>query len=500
MQRFPAQTVTDTFRLPDSLSGFPVHLVGIKGTGMAALAEILSARGARITGSDTAEKFYTDALLQRLSIPYREHFAAENLPADAQLVVHSAAYRKDENPELIAATTRGIPSLSYPEALGLLSGVSDSSGISGVHGKSTTTALCGAILKEWGFPATVLVGAEVPSFGGRSTLVQGERFLVAETCEYRRHFLNFHARRIVITSIEPDHLDYFHDLEDMLSAFTSYGTSLQPGGALIYCHDDPGARTAAARIRAQRTDLVMIPYGRSADGRFNVSSEQPGNGRTSFTLEGWRTTFTLKIPGAHNVLNAAAALALCSLLWAAERDERMRGVPRRDESAAMDVTAAARAIESFTGSRRRSEIIGEAGGVLFMDDYAHHPTAIEKTLAGIRTFYPERRLVVDFMSHTYSRTRALLPGFGRCFHGADTVILHRIYASAREQDDGGITARDLYQEVSRSHPRVQYFEEPIDAAPFLVSELRPGDLFLTMGAGDNWKLGRELLATIRGAR
>lgn len=492
--------MTEKFRLPESLSGFPVHLVGIKGTGMAALAEILSARGARITGSDTAEKFYTDALLQHLFIRYRECFAAENLPADARLVVHSAAYRKDENPELIAAAARGIPTLSYPEALGLLSGVSDSSGISGVHGKSTTTALCGAILKEWGFPATVLVGAEVPSFGGRSTLVQGDRFLVAETCEYRRHFLNFRAKRIVITSIEPDHLDYFRDLEDMLSAFTSYGTSLPPGGALIYCNDDPGARTAAARIHAQRTDLVMLPYGRSAAGPFNVSREEAGNGRTRFALAGWQSPFTLRIPGAHNVLNAAAALALCSLLWEAERDERMGGVPRRGEGAAMDVTAAARAIESFTGSRRRSEIVGEAGGVLFMDDYAHHPTAIEKTLAGIRSFYPERRLVVDFMSHTYSRTRALLPEFGKCFHAADSVILHRIYASAREQDDGGITAGDLYQEVLRNHPRVKYFPEPIDAAPFLVSELKPGDLFLTMGAGDNWKLGRELLSMFGGAR
>jgi len=490
--------VTENLRLPDSLAGFPVHLVGIKGTGMAALAEILSARGARITGSDTAEKFYTDALLQHLSIPYRECFAADNLPADAGLVVHSAAYRRDENPELMAASARGIPVLSYPEALGLLSGVSDSSGISGVHGKSTTTALCGAILKEWGFPATVLVGAEVPAFGGRSTLVQGDRFLVAETCEYRRHFLNFRPARIVITSIEPDHLDYFRDLEDMLSAFTSYGISLPPRGALIYCQDDPGARAAAARIYAQRGDLVMIPYGRSAAGPFKIIREEPGSGRTIFALAGWPNQFTLRIPGAHNVLNASAALALCSLLWTAERNERMRGVPRSD--APTDVAAAARALESFTGSRRRSEIVGEAGGILFMDDYAHHPTAIEKTLAGIRDFYPERRLVVDFMSHTYSRTRALLPEFGKCFHSADSVILHRIYASAREQDDGGTTARELYEAVARSHPRVQYFEEPADAAPFLVSELKTGDLFLTMGAGDNWKLGRQLLRTIKETR
>ena len=201
--------MTEPFRFPESLQGYRVHLVGIKGTGMAALAEILSSRGASITGSDTSEKFYTDAVLQRLSIPYREGFAAANLPEDAQLVVHSAAYRKEENPELRAAAERGIPTLIYPEALGALSALADSSGISGVHGKSTTTAMCGVILKEWGLPATVLVGAEVPGFGSRSTLLQGDRYLVAETCEYRRHFLNFRPRRIVITSIEPDHLDYF---------------------------------------------------------------------------------------------------------------------------------------------------------------------------------------------------------------------------------------------------------------------------------------------------
>ena len=234
----------------------------------------------------------------------------------------------------------------------------------------------------------------------------------------------------------------------------------------------------------------MIPYGRSASGPFKVSREEPGSGLTRLTLAGWRNEFTLKIPGAHNVLNAAAALALCSLLWTAERGA----------DAPMDAAGAARALESFAGSRRRSEIVGEAGGILFMDDYGHHPTAIENTLAGIRSFYPDRRLIVDFMSHTYSRTRALLSEFGRCFHGADSVILHHIYASAREQDDGGITARDLYEEVARSHPRVKYFPDPMDAAPFLVSELKPGDLFLTMGAGDNWKLGRELLSTIRGAR
>jgi UDP-N-acetylmuramate--alanine ligase len=478
--------MAEAFTLPQSLSGFRVHLVGIKGTGMAALAEVLSARGARVSGSDTPEKFYTDAVLQRLGIPFNEGFSEENLPPDAALVVHSAAYRKDENPELGAALSKGIPTIMYPEALGLLSRASDASGVSGVHGKSTTTALCGALLKEWGLPATVIVGAEVPTFGNRSTLVQGERYLVAETCEYRRHFLNFRPQRIVITSVEPDHLDYFRDLEDMLDAFEAYGQSLPLAGQVIYCADDAGARTAAARIAARRDDLVMVPYGRNAEGPFRIVREEAGEGFSRFSLAGWRASFTLRVPGAHNVLNAAAAFALCSLLW-----ERERGV-----QSPVDLDAAARAFASFTGSRRRSEIVGEEAGVLVMDDYAHHPTAIEKTLAGIRSFFPARRLVVDFMSHTYSRTQALLSEFGRAFGPADVVILHRIYASAREANLGGVSGSDLFNEVSRNHPRAHYFEQPMDALPFLLSELAAGDLFVTMGAGDNWKLGRELLRAL----
>jgi UDP-N-acetylmuramate--alanine ligase len=478
------------FHLPESLHGYHVHLVGIKGTGMAALAEILQSRGAVITGSDTGEKFYTDAVLRRLSIPFAEGFAAENLSGDVQLVVHSAAYRKEDNPELRRAVERGIPALIYPEALGALSAQSDSSGISGVHGKSTTTAMCGMILKEWKLPATVLVGAEVPGFGSRSTLVQGDRYLVAETCEYRRHFLNFRPGRIVITSIEPDHLDYFKGLPDMLAAFEEYGLNLAGGGTLIFCADDEGAREAARRIHAQRSDIVLIPYGRTAGGAWRISEEEQGSGRILFRMEGMGQEFQLKIPGAHNVLNAAAALALCAELWRAEPDRQDR-VP--------DWEGAARALASFTGSRRRSEIVGEAAGVLFMDDYAHHPTAIQKTLAGLRSFYPGRRLLVDFMSHTYSRTHALLAEFGKCFGPADEVFLHKIYASARELNEGGVTGADLYREVSRSHPHVLYFDEPSDAVAPLAAELRPGDLFITMGAGDNWKIGQELLK-LRGGR
>jgi UDP-N-acetylmuramate--alanine ligase len=467
--------------LPSSLEGYAVHFVGIKGTGMTALAEVLSARGARVTGSDTAEKFYTDEILKRLKIPVLEGFSARHIPAGAKLVIHSAAYSRDDNPELLEARRRKTPIINYPEALGILSVSCDSTAVSGVHGKSTTTAMCGVILKAWGFPATVIVGTEVPAFGGRSTLVQGEKYLVAETCEYRRHFLNFHPQRIAITSIDADHLDYFKDLGDISEAFTTFGCALPDRGTLVYCADDAGASEAANRIRSARGDITIVPYGVNTDGDFRVTELIQGQGRTTFSLAGFPVQFTLKVPGAHTVLNAACALALCSGLWRAER-----------AGEDMDADAAARALAEFTGSRRRSEILGEAGGVTFIDDYAHHPTAVEKTLAGYAVFYSGRRIIVDFMPHTYSRTKTLLSEFGRCFGPANEVILNGIYASAREAGAGTVSGRDLYEEVSRNHPRVSYVERPEDAVDFIAERLQPGDVFVTMGAGNNWTIGREI--------
>jgi UDP-N-acetylmuramate--alanine ligase len=468
--------------LPVSLAGHAVHLVGIKGTGMTALAEVLSARGARLTGSDTVEKFYTDEILSKLGIPVSEGFEASHVPVDAGLVVHSAAYSQSDNPELIAAARRGIPMVTYPEALGILSKGMDSSAVSGVHGKSTTTALCGVILKAWDFPATVIVGTEVPAFDGRSALVRGDEYLVAETCEYRRHFLNFRARRIAITSVDSDHLDYFRDLEDILDAFGAFGGTLPVGGTLVYCADDSGACAAAARIRKTRKDLGFIPYGRNAEGDFRIERLSPGPGETRFSLKGLRRELSLRVPGEHMALNAACALALCREMWRS-----------RSGAKEPDMDAAADALAAFSGCRRRSEVVGEAGGVLFLDDYAHHPTAVEKTLEGFAAFYPGRRLVVDFMPHTYSRTKALLSRFGACFGPAHEVILHGIYASAREARDGGVSGRDVYDEVSKNHRRVFYYERPEESIPHISSTLREGDVFITMGAGDNWKIGRRIL-------
>jgi len=474
---------------PASLAGYRVHLVGIKGTGMAALAEILVRRGAAVSGSDGTERFYTDALLARLGIPYREGFAAANVEPGVRLVIHSPAYSPEEHVELREALARGIPVLSYPQALGRLSAAADSSGVAGTHGKTTTTALAGTLLDALGLPVTVLVGSEVAGFGGRSTLVRGERYFVAETCEYRRHFLHFRPRRLVVTGVEADHLDYYRDLEDVLEAFVSYVRLLPPGGTLIYGSDDPGARAVVERARAERGDLRLLPYGEGAEGAFRLEQVQSADGRTRFRLRGLPGEFSLRLPGRHMAWNAAAALALAGVL--------LEGEGRT--LAGRELEGLRAALAEFRGTRRRSEVVGEAGGVLFLDDYGHHPTEIRATLEGYKSFYPGRRLVVDFMPHTYSRTRALLPQFAECFAPADAVVLHRVYASAREQDHGGVDGRTLYREVALRHPAVEYYEEPLEAVDALAGRLAAGDLFVTMGAGDNWKVGRALLERLGGS-
>ena len=469
--------------LNSSLRGAPIHLTGIKGTGMAALAELLHKRGVVVTGSDTHEKFYTDEVLTRLGIPYVEEFSAENIHAGLKMVVYSAAYDPLVNPELVKARELGIPIIVYPEALGLLSLGCDSSAVAGVHGKTTTTALIGAILKRLDFPASILAGSAVSSFDGTSTAVLGDEYFIAETCEYRRHFLHFHPRRIILTSVEADHLDYFKGYDDVRNAFLTFCGRLPPDGALIYCADDPGASEVANAVRAQGNRAELVPYGRSAEGRFAIDSVELHPGATSFRLRGMAgRALSLRIPGNHTVLNAAAAVALVSLLFEDKYGHTM-------SDGELDRVAAG--LAEFAGSKRRSEIVGEAGGVLFIDDYGHHPTAIRTTLAGLRAFYPHRRIILDFMSHTYSRTEALIDEFAVCFSDADMVILHKIYASAREKS-GTVTGRDLFRRVAENHRAVHYFEEVEDAVPFCEQTLRPGDLFVTMGAGNNWVLGRRL--------
>jgi UDP-N-acetylmuramate--alanine ligase len=477
--------------------GSSVYFIGVKGTGMCALAELLHTTGYRVSGSDGPDVFYTDAILKSLGIPYYEGFSPGHIRDGFDLVIYSAAYSFETNSEMAEARRRGLPVIKYTDALGLYSANFDSSGIAGVHGKTTTTAMAGHIARGAGLPARILAGSAVKGFNDRSTLNLGNKYFIAETCEYRRHFLSFHPRRIILTSVESDHQDYYPTYESIRDAFVEYCRLLPPGGELIYCADDPGAREVAAMAAegpgGTPSSLRLVPYGFSAAGDYRILSYKAAEERAELRLAGFPEELYIRIPGRHQALNAAAALALCASIMAKET-----GLVRPCGWAPEMREGLRKALEEFSGSRRRSEILGEAGGILFMDDYAHHPTAIKTTLEGLRAFYPRRRIIVSFMSHTYTRTASLLNEFAGSFKDADVVFLHKIYASARERYNGGVSGRTLFEKARENRDNVYYTGEPLEAAGPLKDMLRPGDLFLTMGAGDNWPLGNSLYHYYRG--
>jgi UDP-N-acetylmuramate--alanine ligase len=467
-----------------------VYFVGIKGTGVCALAELMFNAGLKCSGSDIPEVFYTDAILNELGIPYYNGYDAAHINSEIDVLIYSSAYSTDTNPELERARELNIPMVKYADALGEWSARFDSTGVCGVHGKTTTTAICGIITRAANIPAQILVGSA--AFEGRSTLCLGDKYFIAETCEYREHFLSFRPRRIILTSVEWDHQDYFKTYESIRDAFVNYCRLLPEGGQLIYCADDPGANEVVDIIAKEKRKIDLVPYGFTASGDYKITSYNAQDKKAVFFVAGIPGQFKLSIPGRHEALNATAALALVVSLNGNALNEKQIQSIKND-------------LEGFKCAKRRSEIIGEAKGIIFMDDYGHHPTAIKTTLEGIKSFYPKRRIIVSFMSHTYSRTSKLLKGFSECFNDADILFLHKIYASAREDYDvpveqGGINGKTLYEKAASVRGRETYYIEEIDDAFQPISELlKPGDIFLTMGAGNNWPLGEKLFAYFNGA-
>jgi len=461
-----------------------IFFVGIKGSGMAALAVLLKSRGFKVTGSDVDDVFFTDQFLNNNHISYGD-FAPERVD-EAGLVIYSAAYDPQEHPQLLRAVEKKIPILVYPEALGSLSRDAYSVAVSGIHGKTTTTALIGSMVKETNLSASLLVGSLVNQFNNSQVWTQGSRIFIAETCEYRRHFLHFNPSLLLITSLEEDHLDYFKDLDDIKNAFEEFCNKLPAGGTIIYCHDDNNLVQFIEQYKKNRRDIIFIPYGFSAKGKFKITESYLKSEKQEFFLEGFYPRWILNVPGTHNVLNAAGAIAVLVELY--KKEEISLGT--------FDLELWRQGLASFNGTKRRAEIIGNVDNILFMDDYAHHPTALKKTIGGLREFYPDRRIIVDFMSHTYSRTESLLQDFSTAFTDADIVILHKIYASAREKK-GNISGETLWNEVKKHHSQVSYYQEPEEALNDLKSLLQPGDLFVTMGAGNNWEIGPLLLEAVQ---
>lgn len=503
--------------LPSDFTNSRIHLVGIKGTGMAALTEILVSLKAVVSGSDVSDRFYTDDILEKLGIKVLP-FSQENITSDISLVIYSAAYDVSKNADLIAAKQKKIPIMLYTEALGNLSKKFFSCAISGVHGKTSTTGIAGTILSELDLPAEILSGSAINSFGGHCTFAtnnfnsNADNIFVAETCEYKKHFLSFSAEIIVITSVESDHQDFFPTYESMRDAFVEFAQKLPQNAKLIYCADDAGATEVAEIISKKRRNIKLIAYGQKANGAYKIAfgdikdAKQffkisiPNKDQNANTIEDKNENtilheFAMRVPGRHEALDAAAAVALCCEL-----------LMLRKKNPCDYVAQIKKGLLKFSGGKRRSEIIAEGkiknNPVIIIDDYAHHPTAIKTTLAGFRDFFKDRKIIVDFMSHTYSRTASLLSEFADSFESADEVILHKIYASAREAEScNQVSGKTLFEKTkSKKQNCVFYFEEPLDCVDFVISELEKkcesqfsgGYLFVTMGAGDNWKVAKSV--------
>lgn len=443
-----------------------IYIVGIKGTGMTTLAQVLQGNGKHVEGSDTTETFFTDAVLQRSGIVVHEGFSPKNLPANVDLVLYSTAYTKD-HPEIQEAMKRDLPLLTYPEALGELFLSYEGVSIAGSHGKTTTTAMIGSVLRDAGRDPTVLVGAPIPAFGGNAVIGRSN-LLVVETDEYQNKFTRYAPRHLVVTNIDHDHPDFFPTARSYRDAFAAFIAKLPRDGILVTNVND--ADTVSI-LRDLGRSSVTFGTG-DCDVAITSAGWQDARNVVRLTWKGNEYALRLLVPGKHNAENAAAAFAFCVTFGVAPQT----------------VIAT---LEAFTGTARRFQFVGEFQGAQIIDDFAHHPTEIAAAVAAARDRFPDSRIVTVFHPHTYSRTKMFLREFADALTGDANVVLE-VFGSARETARD-VTSNDLIA-LMRSGEN-HYAVTLADAERLLRDLVRPGDVVLLLGAGEAWKLAGLLGAT-----
>ena len=437
-----------------------IHFVGIGGIGMSGIAEILSARGLRVSGCDLKRSAATDLLQQRGFTVFTGHDPAHLDGVDA--VVVTAAVR-GQNAEIDDAARRGIAVIPRKEMLGAITAEKRTVGVSGTHGKTTTTAMIALVLEEAGLDPSVLVGGMLRNLGSNAKSGAGDVFVV-EADEYDRTFHHLRPDVAVVTNIEADHLEYYGSLQHILDAFRTFLDGLRPGGVVIGCADDP----AVARL-LDATGVRVVRYGLGNGAELTARNLQFHERGSTFEVEGVGFV-KLFVPGEHNVRNALAAIGVARELGVAGH-------------------TIAQALSKFLGVDRRFQILGDFAGALVVDDYAHHPTEIRATLDAARSGYPKRRIVALFQPHLYSRTRDFAREFGESLGRADVAIVAPIYA-AREKPIEGISA----QIIADGAARVEFLDR---SNAEIVAELRrrlePNDVFIAMGAGDVHEIAEALV-------
>ena len=446
-----------------------IHFVGIGGIGMSGIAELLLNLGYRVSGTDLRATD-TTRRLERLGARVSQGHSAEAI-AGADVVVTSSAVSR-QNPEVVAALEQHIPVIQRAEMLAELMRLKKYGiAVAGSHGKTSTTSMVSWLLHLAGLDPTVVIGGKVDSLGGNAKLGEGE-FLVAEADESDGSFLKLSPVIEVVTNIDLEHLDYYRDLEHIKEVFVQFMERIPFYGVVVLCLDDPNIAELLPRIPKR-----IITYGLSEQAEVHATEIRSAGRHNEFTVR--RGTITLgrvrmNIPGRHTILNSLATIAVGLELE-------------------IDFPVIASALASFEGVQRRLQVKGEAAGILVVDDYGHHPTEIRATLDAVREGWPERRLVVAFQPHRYTRTRALFDEFKTAFHRADLLVLTDIYA-ASEAPLEGVTSAALAEAVKRHGQRDVHHLPDVEMLPgALLGLLRPGDLVLTLGAGNIVHAGETLL-------
>ena len=454
------------------------YLLGIKGVGMTMLAQFLRAQGKDVSGVDIADVFMTDQVLRRAHIKVRFGFDAAYLPKDA-VIIYSSAYTEDNNPERAYLSAhpeqfKKFPVLNYAQAMGFLFSSYQGLAVCGSHGKTTTAAWLGFVLKRAGLDPNILVGARVPQLKGSAVLGKSPYF-IAEADEYQNKLQYFQPHGIILNNIDYDHPDYFKNKRAYFQVFVDFVAKLKKSGFLVANASDVQIRSLLPMVKGK---IFSYALAESAPKGLTVSllahSLHQEKTWQYFQVNDWGE-FKIRLLGRHNVENALAVLASGLALN-------------------LDPRTLKKHLAAFKGTSRRAELLGRYRGIPVFDDYGHHPTEVKATLKAFKETYPNKRLVAVFHPHTFTRTKALFKNFVNSFSEADVLGILEIYGSAREKQ-GGISSRDLVsalKKAGRKNP-VTYLSDFNGALEWLYKTLRPNDILLLIGAGDIFRVGEKLL-------
>ncbi len=445
-----------------------IYFVGIGGAGTSSLARLYVAKGCNVIGSDDGDGFYTNSL-KKEGIKVFDSFNVKNIPENIEFVVHSTAFN-DENIEISEFKKRGVKIFSYPEALGEITKKYTTIAVCGTHGKTTTTAMTTFVLTGAKKNPSALVGSIIPQWSSGARVGDSEYFII-EADEYQNKLRYYYPKVVVLTSIDYDHPDFFEDFESYKQVFRDFVNKVPSNGVIIACIDDEDVVEVVKDVKAR-----VIYYGENelADARILKTETESELQKVFITFNGEKEVLEVKMFGIHNAKNALAAWIVGKVLT-----NNRNGITT--------------GLKNFSGVARRAEKKGVYNKALLIDDYAHHPSEISTTIKSFKKLYKDKNIIVAFHPHTFSRTKALFDDFVNSLFLADKIIILEIYTSAREKQ-GEISSKDLVLAVNEIEKKAIYIQTIEDLAIWVKNNLKKDDIFITLGAGDIWKVHDKILS------